>query len=146
MAARVRETGRPRLTDDCYHWYHVKYICDTPLRQPQIHQLLKTNSIHGPWFIQWVPTGVSHISLRTQELQPREWEKKTNEQYGLWSAPSARRVVLWHFFVQLFVYLVDYHWACIFRETPTEAIRNADSSLTVFFTASFCWPLSTLEC
>ena len=33
--------------------------------------------------------------------------KRTNEQYGLRSAPSARRVVLWHFFVQLFVHFVD---------------------------------------
>ena len=34
--------------------------------------------------------------------------KRTNEQYGLKSAPSARRVVLWHFFVQLFMHFVDY--------------------------------------
>ena len=31
--------------------------------------------------------------------------KRTNGQYGLRSAPSARRVVLWHFLVQLFVHL-----------------------------------------
>ena len=32
------------------------------------------------------------------------------------------------------------------EETPTEATRNANSSLTSFLTASFCWPLSTLDC
>ena len=29
--------------------------------------------------------------------------------------------------------------ACIFRKTPTKATRNANSSLTVFLSASFCW-------
>ena len=72
--------------------------------------------------------------------------KRTNEQYWLRSALSARRVVLWHFFVQLFMHLVDYRWECIFRETPTEATRNANSSLTILLTASFCWLLSTLDC
>ena len=27
-----------------------------------------------------VPIGVSHISLWSQEIQPREWEKKNKEQ------------------------------------------------------------------
>ena len=40
--------------------------------------------------------------------------KRTNEQYGLRSAPSARRVVLWHFFVQLFVHFVDYRGRIFF--------------------------------
>ena len=120
--------------------------CDTPLRLPQIHELLKTNTIHGPWFIQWVPTGVSHISLWPQEIQPREWEKKNKR--TIWTLVSSKckkgsSVTL--FFVQLFVHLVDYRWECIFRQTPTEATRNANSSLTVFFTASFCRPLSTLD-
>ena len=56
------------------------------------------------------------------------------------------QVVLWHFFVQLFVHLVDYHWECVFRETPTEATKNPNLSLTVFLTASCCSPLSTLDC
>ena len=42
-------------------------------------------------------------------------------------------------------HLVDYRWECIFRETPKEATRNANSSFTVFLSASFCWPLSTLQ-
>ena len=40
-----------------------------------------------------VPIGASHISLRLQEIQSREWEKKnkrTNEQYA-WVNSSARR-------------------------------------------------------
>ena len=42
--------------------------------------------------------------------------KRTNEQYGLRSAPSARRVVLWHFFVQLFVHFVDYRGRIFFAK------------------------------
>ena len=34
-------------------------------------------------------------------------KRTTNEQYGLGSVPSARRVILWHFFVLLFVHFVD---------------------------------------
>ena len=30
------------------------------------------------------------------------------------------------------MHLVDYRWKCIFRETPTEAIRNANSCWLVF--------------
>ena len=42
--------------------------------------------------------------------------KRTNEQYGLRSTPSARRVVLWHFFVQLFVHFVDYRGRIFFAK------------------------------
>ena len=42
--------------------------------------------------------------------------KRTNEQYGLRSAPSARRVVLWHFFVSLFVHFVDYRGRIFFAK------------------------------
>ncbi len=42
----------------CLHHGHllldkrkILLICDIPLRQPRIHELLKTNTIHGPWFI-----------------------------------------------------------------------------------------------
>ena len=57
--------------------------------------------------------------------------KRTNEQYGLRSAPNARRVVLWYFFVQLFVHFVDYHWECIFRENSTKLFRTDNSSWLV---------------
>ena len=42
--------------------------------------------------------GVSHISLQPQKKYNRESvEKRINEQNGFMSAPSARKVVLWHF-------------------------------------------------
>ena len=41
---------------------------------------------------------------------------RTNEQYGLRSAPSARRVVMWHFFVQLFEHFVDYRGRIFFAK------------------------------
>ena len=42
--------------------------------------------------------------------------KRTNEKYGLRSASSTRRVVLWHFFVQLFMHFVDYRGRIFFAE------------------------------
>ena len=72
--------------------------------------------------------------------------KRTNEQYGLRSAPSARRVVLWHFFVLLFVHLVDSHWVCIFREISTKLLGMPTHLDWSSLSASFCWPLSIQDC
>ena len=72
--------------------------------------------------------------------------KRTNEQYGLRSAPSARRVVLWHFFVQLFMHFVDYRWEGIFHEISTKLLGMPTHHDWSSLTASFCWPLSTQEC
>ena len=89
------------------------------------------------------PTGVSHISLRPQEIQPREWEKKNK--WTIWSYVSSKCKK--GSFVTLF--WTAFHAFCrllrayIFCETPTKATRNVNSSLTVFLTASSCRPLST---
>ena len=72
--------------------------------------------------------------------------KRTNEQHGLRSAPSARRVVLWNFFVQLFVHLVDYRWECIFREISTKLLEMPTHLGWSSLNASFSWPLSTEDC
>ena len=71
--------------------------------------------------------------------------KRTNEQYGLRSAPSARRVVLWHFLVQLFVHFVDYRWGCIFREISTKLLGMPTHLDWSSLTGPFCCPFSTVS-
>ena len=58
-----------------------------------------------------------HTFLYSHKKYNRGSERKrANEQYGLRSAPSARRIVLWHFFVQLFVHFVDYRGRIFFAK------------------------------
>ena len=47
--------------------------------------------------------GITHFFTATRNTTEGVWEKEqTNEQYGLKSAPSVRRVVLWQFFCTAF--------------------------------------------
>ena len=67
--------------------------------------------------------------------------KRTNEQYRLRSAPSARGVVLWHFFVQLFFLTIA--WSVFFAKLQQKPLRMPSHFWLSSFTASFCWPSNT---
>ena len=82
--------------------------------------------------------GIIHFFTATRNTAEEVGEKWTNEQYGLRSAPSTRRVLrhFFFFFVQLFMHFVDYRGRIFFGETPTKATRNANSSLFSFLPPS----------
>ena len=78
--------------------------------------------------------GITHFFTATRNTTEGVGERKrTNEQYGLWSAPSARRIVLWHFF-----FCTAFHAFCrlslgvYFSRNFSKATRNANSSWLVF--------------
>ena len=55
-----------------------------PLLATTLHQLLRTISIFLAGDQLVVPIGASHISLRLQEIQSREWEKKNKRTIRAW--------------------------------------------------------------
>ena len=86
----------------------------------------------------WLRQGYHAFLYGHKKYDQGSGRKRINEHYGLRSAPSARRVVLWHFFVQIFVHFVDYRWECIFREISTKLLGMPTQIDWSSLTASFC--------
>ena len=72
------------------------YLCDVTPSAPTLHQLLRTISLLGRWSISGPDRGASHITLRLQEIQSREWEKKeqTNNMLRLTQVQKGSYVTL----------------------------------------------------
>ena len=69
----------------------------------------------GRWLIKW-SAGVFHISLRPQEIQPREWEKKNKRTIWAWVSSKCKKCssVTLHSLC-----ICRLTMACIFREIST---------------------------
>ena len=118
--------------------FFVKHLCDHIPSAPRIHQLLWTISIlAGDHLV--VPTGVSRISLWLQEIQSREWEKRTKNKRTIWAwvNSNARRLSC-NTVHSLCICRLSLAWN--FSEIFYKATRNANSSWLVF--PHCCWTLS----
>ena len=129
-----------------YSWTGRRWLCDTHFGRPDLST--SENQYYSLPVIHSVGSdrGITHFFTATRYTTEGVGGKRTNEQYGLRSAPSARSVVWWPFFVQLFVHFVDYRWECIFREISTKLPGMPTHIDWSSLTASFCWPLSTQDC
>ena len=99
--------------------------CDTPFAAPQYINFLKPILFTARDSSSGFQQGY-HTFLYSHKKYNRECgRKRINEQYGLRSATSARRVVFWHCIPSAFV---DYRWR-VFGAKLLQTTRNANSSL-----------------
>ena len=128
-----------------------KQGCDDTPSAP-LHQLLRTISIFLAGDHPVVSIGASHISLRLQEIQSREWEEReqTNKRtICLGLTPSARQGVMQHSAFSVCICRLTLAW--ISSETSTKLLgmpTHPDRSSSLLWTlshanSSLCCPVST---
>ena len=123
----------------------VKAVCDTTLSgQPRLINFFKLILFLASDSSRGFRRGISHFFTATK-LQPREWkeEQTNNMDLGQFKAKERELCVTISCSFSCICWL---SWACIFRNISTKAIRNANSSLTVFPYCLLLWTVLPLDC